>query len=102
MNINQNMIAHWRACQSAPIVDNQTGIIISWTKVCIAPEPFDTQVPYFLAIIAVDNSRQMLCPVVDVDETEIYIGAQVHFVVRIIHSPSANSIVTYHIKAVVR
>lgn len=102
MNVNQNMIVHWRARQSPPILDNQTGIILSWTKVCVAPEPFDAQVPYFLALIAVDNGQRILCPVVGVDEAEIDIGACVQFVTRIIHSPSDNSIIIYGTKAIIK
>jgi uncharacterized OB-fold protein len=96
------MIAQWRIRQQAQILDNQTGTIVSWTKVCVAPEPFDVQVPYFLALIAVDDHKRMLCPVVDCNEAEITVGVCVQFVTRIIHSPTANSIITYGIKAVIK
>ena len=100
--MNQNMIAQWRARQSqSSYLDDQTGTIVSWTNVYVAPEPFEGQVPYILAIIALADGRQIICPIADAEEDELTIGARVHFVTRIINCPKSNSIITYGTKAVV-
>jgi uncharacterized OB-fold protein len=101
MEVNQNMIAQWRAHQSASLLDSQAGTILSWTKVCVAPEPFDTQVPYILVFVAVDNGQSILCQLADADESEIDFGVRVHFVTRITNCPLENSIITYGTKAMV-
>ena len=99
--MNQHMIAQWRLRQTGSCLDNKTGTILSWTKVCVAPEPFDTQVPYYLAVIALDNGTLICCPIVDADERELMIGGRVQFVTRIIHCPTSNDIITYGIKAII-
>lgn len=101
VDANQNMIAHWRARRSAPILDNKSGIIISWTKVYVAPDPFDGQVPYILALIGLDSGHKILCHIIDSAETDIVIGVRVHFVTRILSCHESNSIITHGIKAVV-
>ena len=101
MNTNPSMIAHWRARQSAAVLDNQVGTVLSWTKVYVAPDPFESQVPYCLAIIALDGGQHILCPIVDVEEDELSIGARVQFVTRIIKCPDDNAVIFYGTKAVI-
>ena len=102
MSMTHNMIAQWRERTTSPRVDNQMGTILSWTKVCVAPEPFEGQVPYFLAVIAVEDGTSILCPIADANESELAIGCRVRFVTRIINQQETNSIITYGIKAVIK
>ena len=99
--MNQTMIGAWRARLANKVLDNQKGVIISWTKILVAPEPFDYQVPYFLAVIALDNGQSIMCPIADVHEDEIDFGVRVQFVTRILHCPDSNSIITYGTKTVI-
>jgi uncharacterized OB-fold protein len=78
------------------------GTIASWTKVFVGPKGFENEAPYFLALIDLGNSAQILSQIVDSDETAIKTGANVEKVFRKIadHDPEGAIAYGYKFKVV--
>lgn len=75
-----------------------TGKIVSFTKVFVGPEGFENQVPYFLAIIELENKARLLAQLVDSPEKKIKIGARVKKVFRRIGEISGKEVINYGYK----
>ena len=76
----------------------RTGKVISFTKVFVAPEGFEKETPYFLALIELENGVRVLSQIVDSDEVKI--GDKVKKAFRIISS-SSTGVINYGYKFVV-
>lgn len=55
------------------------GSIQSYSQIHLATEGYD-QVPYVLATVVLDNGPQMMCNIVDADDSDVRIGARVSLV----------------------
>ena len=75
-------------------------MIVSWTQLFVAPEPYEHDVPYVLAVVALDTSKRILCAMADVREDLLVVGARVQLVMRVIHAPGTNTIIAYGYKAI--
>ncbi|MCX8158427.1 MAG: Zn-ribbon domain-containing OB-fold protein [Candidatus Diapherotrites archaeon] len=74
------------------------GKIISFTKVFSAPEGFEEEVPYFLAIIELINGVRLLAQIVDNEDHKVLIGAKVKMVFRKISEKDEESPIAYGYK----
>jgi len=101
MGTEYNAIALWRERSKNNYLLGQKGVIVSWTELFVAPVPFEHEVPYVLAIIALDNGKRMLCPLVDVQEDQLTVGSRVQLVTRVMHVPDSNTVITYGDKAII-
>ena len=75
-----------------------TGKIYSFTRVYAPPEGFQFEVPYYLAIIELDNKVQVLSQIVDVEEGQMKIGLNVKAVFRKIFEDGDEGVIAYGFK----
>ena len=74
------------------------GEIISFTKVFSAPEGFENETPYFLAIIEFPNKVRLLTQIVDKDDAKVLIGARAKKVFRKISDKDEEGPIAYGYK----
>ena len=74
------------------------GKIISWTEVFSGPEGFEHEVPYFLAIIELNNKVKILGQIVDSEKEKVKIGANVKKVFRKISDTDVEGPIAYGYK----
>jgi len=60
----------------------RSGKIVSWTEICVGPAGFETETPYFIALIELENKARVLSQVVDSEREKIKIGTKVKKVFR--------------------
>lgn len=76
----------------------RTGKVYSYTKVFVPPSGFETQVPYYLALVKLDNGVTLLSQLVDVEDAEIKIGLEVKAVFRKIFEDGHEGVIAYGFK----
>ncbi|MEM2963516.1 MAG: Zn-ribbon domain-containing OB-fold protein [Candidatus Anstonellales archaeon] len=74
------------------------GRIYTYTKVCIAPEGFELDAPYILAIVELDEGPKLTAQIVDCNEEEVKIGLPVEMVFRKIYEEGEEGIIHYGFK----
>ncbi len=60
----------------------KNGKIVSFTEVFSGPAGFENEVPYFIAIIELENKTKLLSQIVDSEKEKVKIGAKVEKVFR--------------------
>lgn len=89
----------WRNHKELHKYLGKRGKIVAWTKIFVAPEGFEHEAPYFVAIIEfADKSRKSL-QVVDVLEEHMTHGMDVEIVVRRVGKASPDGVILYGLKA---
>lgn len=73
------------------------GVIVSFTKISIAPEGFKHAVPYIIGLVKLDNGVVVSSHVVG-EENKIKIGACVKTVFRSFYKNSENGVINYTTK----
>ncbi len=79
---------------------SETGTIVSYTIIRVAPADFATQVPYAIAIVESDNGVRLTTQVVDCKPEDLEIGKKVKFVFRKLYTEGQTGIICYGYKAV--
>ena len=74
------------------------GKILSWTEVFVGPVGFESETPYFLAIVELANKVRLLTQIVDSEKEKIRIGAKVKKVFRKISDTDAEGAIAYGYK----
>ncbi len=74
------------------------GKIYSFTEINVPPEGFETQVPYVLAVIDLEEGSRILGQVVDVSLSEVRIGDKVESVFRAIQKDDPEGLIHYGFK----
>ena len=74
------------------------GKIISYTKEFVAPEGFENETPYFLALIELENKARLLTQLVDSPEDKIKTGSKVEMAFRRIGDVDSQGIINYGYK----
>ncbi len=74
------------------------GRILSFTRVFSAPEGFENEAPYFLALIELENKVVILSQVVDSPEDKISINASVKMVFRRVFEDGSKGAIAYGFK----
>lgn len=88
----------WRNNKKLSTLINRKGKIISFTKVTTAPEGFESQVPYTVAIIQLVDGSKIPLQIVDT-EVALKTGQKVVTVIRRGGRVSEDQIIEYIIKA---
>src|SRR3989338_4279302 len=70
------------------------GVIISFTKISVAPEGFKHTIPYIIGLIKLDNNIVISSHIVG-EENKIKIGALVKTVFRSFYKNNENGIINY-------
>lgn len=79
---------------------NENGKIITHTTIRVAPEQFNTQVPYNVAIIELNDGVRITAQVVDCKPEDVVIGKKVKIVFRKVQEEGSAGIICYGYKAV--
>ena len=74
------------------------GKVYSYTEIYVPPEGFETQVPYVLAIIELEEGAKVLAQIVDIRAEDITIGSKVEKVFRIIQKDDPEGLIHYGFK----
>ncbi len=78
-----------------------TGTIYSYSLVNSAPVGFEYEVPYFVAIVELDNGVKIFSQVVDSDPEKVKIGAKVKAVFRRVQAGTVEDVIAYGFKFMV-
>jgi uncharacterized OB-fold protein len=79
---------------------SDTGKILTYTTIRVAPKDFETQTPYNVAIIESDNGVRITAQVVDCKPEDLEIGKRVKFVFRKLYEEGHTGIICYGYKAI--
>lgn len=79
---------------------SDTGTILSYTTIRVAPDDFAEQVPYSIAIVESDNGIRVTTQVVDCKPEDLEIGKKVKFVFRKLYEEGHTGIICYGYKTV--
>lgn len=74
------------------------GKVYSFTEISAAPEGFEDQVPYILAIIELDEGVKLTAQIVDAHKDDVKIGSRVESVFRAIQRDDPEGIIHYGFK----
>ena len=88
----------WRHQKKIAKHIGQTGKIVSFTLVRVAPLEFKQQAPYLVVIVKMKNGRTMVGQLVDWKNKNLKIGQEVKVVYRKIREPDSEGIIPYGIK----
>lgn len=75
-----------------------TGEVVTYTIIHNPPEGFDTQAPYIMAIVKLDEGPRFTTQIVDCDLDEIHIGMRVKKVFRKIQEDGDAGLIHYGFK----
>ncbi|MFO7872110.1 MAG: Zn-ribbon domain-containing OB-fold protein [Candidatus Undinarchaeales archaeon] len=88
-------------CQSTKLDKEQlgkNGKIVTYTVIRVAPEGFEKEVPYIIAIIEMKGGSRLTAQVVDADPEDIEIGKKVEAVFRRISEDGSSGAIYYGYK----
>ncbi len=77
---------------------SETGKIVSYSQVFVAPSGFEHETPYFLAVVELDNKATLLTQIVDSKPETVKEGAKVEMVFRKIYEDSPEGAIAYGYK----
>lgn len=93
-----NPVHIWRNTKELHKFLGKKGEIVVWTKIFVAPEGFESQVPYYAGIIELENGIRKTFQIVDCDKDPKF-GQKVILVIRRIKTTDAQDVIQYGIKA---
>jgi hypothetical protein len=76
----------------------RTGKIYSWSKLTSGPKGFESQTPYFLGMVELDNGVKLLTQIVDSTDDAVTIGAPVEMMFRRVQSGEHDDAIAYGYK----
>jgi hypothetical protein len=79
---------------------SDTGKIITFTTIRVAPAQFATEVPYSIAIVKLDDGAKITTQVVECKPEDLEIGTKVKLVFRKLYEEGKTGIICYGYKAV--
>lgn len=91
-------VKNWRETKKLHEHLGKVGIVITWTKIYVAPSGFELEAPYIVAIVKFDNGKKMTAQVVDCDEGDMTENMKVITVVRRIGRAAPEDVIEYGIK----
>ncbi|MEE8358660.1 MAG: Zn-ribbon domain-containing OB-fold protein [Candidatus Hydrothermarchaeales archaeon] len=75
-----------------------TGEIVSYTVIHAAPEGFEKETPYVMAIVKLDEGPMLTTQIVDCDDLQVKIGMHVKSVFRKIREDGKDGLIYYGYK----
>ncbi len=88
-------------CKSTKVDKEQlgkNGKIVTYTVIRVAPEGFEKEVPYIMAIIEMKGGSRLTAQIVDADPEDIKIGKKVRAVFRKISEDGCSGVIYYGYK----
>ena len=89
-----------RGRKFSPVTLPSEGKILTWSVIHVGPASHKHEVPYALAIVALDGGVRVTCQVVDADLAAIQIGTPVRLEFRRIQEDGEAGVIAYGHKAV--
>ena len=77
-----------------------TGVVLSYTVIHVAPPAFASDVPYVVAAIEMDDDTRLMVQVADVEPEHVSVGMKVRLEFRKIRQYGATGVICYGHKAV--
>ncbi|MBI4080814.1 MAG: OB-fold domain-containing protein [Candidatus Levybacteria bacterium] len=96
--MNNNPPVVWRNHRELHKYLGNRGKIVAWTKVFVAPEGFEHEAPYVVAIVEFEDKSRMSIQVVDCDSVDLQENQEVEVVVRRIGKATADGLIQYGLK----
>jgi uncharacterized OB-fold protein len=93
-----NTVAIWRKTRQVHNLLGKKGKLVVWTKIYIAPEGFEQNVPYVVGLIKFEDGKTVPLQVVDCDEKTLQSGQEVVAVVRRLGDVQKQEVIQYGIK----
>ena len=87
----------WRQHKTLHTYLNRLGRLVVWTKIHVAPEGFEHQIPYLVGIVQFENERLPL-QIVDCEENDLKINQKVITVIRKIGKAKSEDVIEYGLK----
>ncbi len=78
----------------------ENGKIVTFTIIRVAPQQFETEVPYAIAIVELENGVRLTTQVVDCNPEKLEIGNSIKLVFRKVQEEGKTGIIKYGYKAV--
>lgn len=88
----------WRGQKKIQKTLDLNGEIISFTRVFTPPSGFESQAPYVVVIVKLNNNSNYTAQLVDWDEKNLKIGQKVKAVLRRTRDPGDEGVIPYGIK----
>ena len=88
----------WRNQKKIRELLGREGTIVTWTKIFVPPEGFESQAPYVVAIVELGNNIHCTAQLVDFDEKHLKIGQKVRTILRKTRNPGDEGVIPYGIK----
>lgn len=88
----------WRNQKKTAALIGKKGKVISWTLVRIPPAGFESQAPYPVAVVKLEDGKIIIAQMVDYDRTDLKSGQKVVTVVRRTMQTDGNDVIPYGIK----
>ncbi|MDD5416281.1 MAG: OB-fold domain-containing protein [Candidatus Daviesbacteria bacterium] len=89
----------WRNHKNLRNYLGKTGKVLVWTKIYIAPEGFEHEAPYFVAIVKLEDGRKMPLQMVECEEKDLIPNRKVTLVVRKLGKVGLDKVIEYGVKA---
>lgn len=89
---------HGKAFDSVRMAD--TGRVLTWSVIRVAPPAFTQEVPYVVAILEMDDATRMMAQMADVAPEEMAIDMRVRLEFRKVRQHGRTGIIAYAHKAV--
>lgn len=87
----------WRKHKTLHAYLGMKGKIVVWTKIYVAPEGFEQEAPYIVALVALENGERKTLQVVD-SAKDPKDNQTVEVVIRRIGKSSPDSVIEYGLK----
>lgn len=91
-------VSIWRQHKTLRNYLNKRGKLLVWTKILIAPQGFEHQVPYLVGIVQFTDGGKMPIQIVDCKEDNLKPNQRVQVVIRKIGKAKSEDVIEYGVK----
>ena len=88
----------WRQHKTLHTYLNKIGRLLVWTKIHVAPEGFEQQVPYLVGIVQFEDGKKSPVQIVDCEEKDLTVNQKVITVIRKIGKVKSEDVIEYGLK----
>lgn len=88
----------WRKQEGIRSVLGKKGAVISWTKIIVAGSDFKSFAPYYVALVELETGSRISAPLVDIQDTDMKIGARVIATLRKVRQTTEEDVIAYGVK----
>ena len=94
----QSPVKIWRNQKKIRKLLGLKGRVVSYTKIFVPPAGFISEAPYIVAIVRLENGKNLTAQLVDFEEDQLKIGQSILTVLRRTREVEEESIIPYGIK----